>query len=349
MTPRAHWRVHPWYRGSMRWFIHFTILSVAACAQQNPVFGVDDSGTAAGMTEASGDPSTEPGANTTSTTSPPPTTTMGPVDTGVDPTTMGLEETGVASTIETTMLAAPGTLDPMDTDPADSESMSDTLMSGTDTSTTDEPPPMLCMHTVNVLPNRLVSKDGLQIDCEQATTTFIGDMDQQGDIVLFYETKDCLNPVQDPVVYQFGSGWLPEMGIGADCVHATIRWDKAEDTCKIGSIAARKYVGDAPSDHVMIGVFFPTANDTPLTVGPAPYINCECPQDMPQCCNGKTPGDYKLKYNGVGAVPGGTADVVLENTPMKLHNYQAFVDDLCLIDQNQAVVHADWVAWRTPG
>lgn len=323
----------------------------AACSVPNPVFGVEESGSA-GTSTAADTSST----SIDDTTTRPPTTSIGTQGTTIEPTTAGLDDTGTSdtsstsmsgtSTVSTTALSDTGTTDPGETgstgemtiDP-DSGMVSDTLM---------EPE---CVIQTGILPMRVVKEDGLPIACEESPYTFVGPIQMQGDYLLITDIKNCADPAPNPPVYELGSGWDIGMATQAECVHATVRWDKDQPDCTIGTILVREYSPmNVPGEFLLLAAFHPSTDpNSPMKPTFKPYMPCVCPADNPGCCNGTPPGDYKLKLPDVEVAPGAIGDTMLGATPMKFHNYGSYVESGCADDPNiNPVFHADWVAYKTP-
>ncbi len=341
----------------MRWLV-CSSLCLVACSVPNPVFGVEESGSAETSTAAD--------TGTTSiddTTTRPPTTSVGTQGTTLEPTTAGLDDTGTSdttgmhstlsttsmsgtSTISTTTLSDTGTTDSAETgstgemtiDP-DTGMVSDTLMM------------QECVIQLGILPMRVVKEDGLPIACEESPYTFVGPIQMQGDYLLITDIKNCADPAPNPPVYELGSGWDIGMATQAECVHATVRWDKDQPDCTIGTILVREYSPmNVPGEFLMLAAFHPSIDpNSPMKPTFKPYMPCMCPADNPVCCNGTPPGDYKLKLPDVEVAPGFIGDTMLGATPMKFHNYGSFVESGCADDPNiNPVFHADWVAYKTP-
>lgn len=341
----------------MRWF-NFSILILAACSYQNPVFGVDDSGSA-GTAQDAGDPSTEPESGSTALTTPPPTTTAGSLDTTVDPTTAGLDDTGGTSTsgttIETTMLAAPNTIDPPDSDGTTDATVSDTQMSDTQmsdpgTGTTDMLPDPVCAISAGVLPGTLVKVDGQQPECDGMKYVFKGPVEQNGGFLLTTDYKDCgANQIEMPKVYELGSGW-EAMDIDVVCAFTSVYWDKSQPGCHIGAIIVQEAVNNQPGPLVMAASFFPNQSPTPIAPVFKQYKPCECPGDTPDCCGGDPEtiaGDYLLEVTpGVLAKPGDTIDFMYNGVAMRFYDLDSYIDPVCLTEPDNVVHHADWIAYR---
>lgn len=350
MSTRAHWRMLPCYRGRMRWLV-CSSMCFAACSVPNPVFGVEESGSAE-TTVASADTGS---SSLDDSTTRPPTTSVGTHDTTHEPTTAGLDDTGTSDTGSVTSMSGTSTVSTTTlgtgTDPGETGSTGEMTIdpdTGMASDTLMEPE---CVVQVGILPERVVKADGLAISCGESQYTFIGPIQMQGDYLLITDVKNCADPVPNPVVYELGSGWDGGMATQAECVHALVRWDKDQPDCTIGTILVREYSPmNVPGEYLLLAAFHPSTDpNSPMKPMFKPYMPCMCPADNPGCCNGTPPGDYKLKLPDVEVAPGLIGDTMLGATPMKFHNYGSYVETGCADDpNNEPGFHADWVAYKTP-
>jgi hypothetical protein len=321
----------------MRWIFATTLLlGVSACSVDNPVFGL--------LTEAS---TTGTGAATTgvdppaTTTRPEPTTGPGE-STAIAETTAGVDETGESTTTTTTT-----TTTDMTTQLAAPDTGETTLMDP-DTGSTGQPP--VCEITkAEDMPFRMVTRmDGQDIECDQGDTTLRGPIALMGDALAMTDVGFCPAPYKQ-IEYTLGTGWSAVYAgtTITECAHVTIRWDNSDGKCRIGTIVVQNIAGDA--ELLLIALFFPIStdlNNTPLKPQPAGDMTCDCPADMQECCGGTKPGDRELAYDNQSAAPGGTIMVQVNGEMMSFHNWQAFVDPVCIEDPSMSALHADWVAYK---
>lgn len=339
----------------MRWLV-CSSLCLAACSVANPVFGVEESGSAETGASAETVAAADTGSSSDDSTTRPPTTSVGTHDTTLEPTTAGLDDTGTDTSSTSMMTSMSGTSTVStttlsDTDPAETGSTGEMTIDPDTGMVSDTLMMEECVIQVGLLPERVVKKDGLPISCAESQYTFIGPIQMQGDYLLITDVKNCADPIPNPVVYELGSGWDIGMATEAECVHAMARWDKDQPDCVIGTIAVREYSPmNVPGEFLMLAAFHPSTDpNSPMKPTFKPYMPCMCPADNPGCCNGTPPGDYKLKLPDVEVAPGFIGDTMLGATPMKFHNYGSFVESGCADDPNSnPVFHADWVAYKTP-
>lgn len=337
----------------MRW-LAVASLCFAACSVANPVFGVEESGSAE-MTVVSAETSAASGSTAIDdTTTRPPTTSVGTHDTTLEPTTAGLDDTGTdtsstgaitsmsgTSTVSTTMIPETGSTDPAET--GSTGEMTIDPDTGVDTLMMPE-----CLQQLATLPERVVMPPA----CGESQYTFIGPIAMEGDHILITDTKNCTNSDPNAIVYDLGGGWDIDMAIQANCVHARVRWDKNQPDCTIGTIVAQEYSAmNVPGEYLLIAAFHPSSDpNSPIKPMFKPYMACMCPPDNPACCNGTPPGDYKLRLADATEIPPGSiADTLVGPTMMKFHNYNSYVEGGCADDpMADPVFHADWVAYKTP-
>ncbi len=292
----------------MRALTRLAPLLLIGCTIDNPLFGLDPTGTP-GTPGPTGGTSSSSGSTLEPTTQSPTTDTTAP--------------TAAASTaqVEPDTTGEPGS----------------TTTANATTDQTTGPDECGFAGGLPVDPQIYVDLDPLtpMTGCAQPAFVIKGELSMQGGALKIHQTDSCVAPKDGPDYY-FGLGYpADDRSVGCVEIEATLAAPLAD--CRVGALKIRNPVNNK---QVYLAVFDqPTPGGFPLQPTLVDYTPCECEQSP--CCDPFDPGQYSLSLFGTTIAAGETVMMTRMNHTGLFHNFRSHVTPECERDPSAAYQ----VAW----